>query len=284
MLIGFWGVLGGQSRLRKCLGERESCLCTQIPQNSKVLMAQGRFNAELELRTCWNAPKSVPRAREETREGLVPQQCLHRLNKWLNKWLNKCCLCQPCLLSAHQCFPGTVLTSIHIYFPGHTPLHCAVLAHNTLLRDQGSQALTEEQHRELQQQSRELESCIHLLVQTGASIYSRVRTGSGTPGFLWEFSPIWCSKHRTGEGMSCWHKSQACSPSKGLLAELGAACWSSWSRHWTLTGSLEGRRCSPPAAELTWVSSDGFVGYLQVVLQNISYLAWVFYIFCSVFK
>ncbi|NXW76300.1 IKBD inhibitor, partial [Hirundo rustica] len=56
---------------------------------------------------------------------------------------------------------------------GHTPLHCAVLAHNTLLRDQGSQALTEEQHRELQQQSRELESCIHLLVQTGASIYSR---------------------------------------------------------------------------------------------------------------
>ncbi|NXB26045.1 IKBD inhibitor, partial [Rhagologus leucostigma] len=58
-------------------------------------------------------------------------------------------------------------------FEGHTPLHCAVLAHNTLLRDQGSQALTEEQHRELQQQSRELESCIHLLVQTGASIYSR---------------------------------------------------------------------------------------------------------------
>ncbi|NWZ72774.1 IKBD inhibitor, partial [Acrocephalus arundinaceus] len=61
----------------------------------------------------------------------------------------------------------------HIPFPGHTPLHCAVLAHNTLLRDQGRQALTEEQHRELQQQSRELESCIHLLVQTGASIYSR---------------------------------------------------------------------------------------------------------------
>ncbi|NWH38492.1 IKBD inhibitor, partial [Chloropsis hardwickii] len=58
-------------------------------------------------------------------------------------------------------------------FEGHTPLHCAVLAHNTLLRDQGCQALTEEQHRELQQQSRELESCIHLLVQTGASIYSR---------------------------------------------------------------------------------------------------------------
>ncbi|NXY61739.1 IKBD inhibitor, partial [Callaeas wilsoni] len=58
-------------------------------------------------------------------------------------------------------------------FEGHTPLHCAVLAHNTLLRDRGSQALTEEQHRELQHQSRELESCIHLLVQTGASIYSR---------------------------------------------------------------------------------------------------------------
>ncbi|XP_053852808.1 NF-kappa-B inhibitor delta [Vidua macroura] len=58
-------------------------------------------------------------------------------------------------------------------FEGHTPLHCAVLAHNALLRDQGRQALTEEQHRELQQQSRELESCIHLLVQSGASIYSR---------------------------------------------------------------------------------------------------------------
>ncbi|KAM7030196.1 NF-kappa-B inhibitor delta-like [Acridotheres tristis] len=58
-------------------------------------------------------------------------------------------------------------------FEGHTPLHCAVLAHNSLLRDQGRQALTEEQHRELQQQSRELESCIQLLVHTGASIYSR---------------------------------------------------------------------------------------------------------------
>ncbi|XP_032937637.2 POU domain class 2-associating factor 1 [Catharus ustulatus] len=58
-------------------------------------------------------------------------------------------------------------------FEGHTPLHCAVLAHNSLLREQGRQALPEEQHRELQQQSRELESCIQLLVQTGASIYSR---------------------------------------------------------------------------------------------------------------
>ncbi|NXC80871.1 IKBD inhibitor, partial [Cercotrichas coryphoeus] len=58
-------------------------------------------------------------------------------------------------------------------FEGHTPLHCAVLAHNALLRDQGRQALAGEQHRELQQQSRELESCIHLLVQSGASIYSR---------------------------------------------------------------------------------------------------------------
>ncbi|KAF4796656.1 hypothetical protein TURU_082248 [Turdus rufiventris] len=58
-------------------------------------------------------------------------------------------------------------------FEGHTPLHCAVLAHNSVLREQGSQALPEEQRRELQQQSRELESCIQLLVQTGASIYSR---------------------------------------------------------------------------------------------------------------
>uniref|UniRef100_A0A8C0HH66 NF-kappa-B inhibitor delta n=1 Tax=Buteo japonicus TaxID=224669 RepID=A0A8C0HH66_9AVES len=54
----------------------------------------------------------------------------------------------------------------------HTPLHCAVLAHNTLLRE-GCQTLTEEQQKDLQHQSEELESCIHLLVQTGASIYSR---------------------------------------------------------------------------------------------------------------
>lgn len=138
----------------------------------------------------------------------------------------------------------------HISFPGHTPLHCAVLAHNTLLRDQGRQAVTEEQHRELQQQSRELESCIHLLVQTGASIYSRVRMGLAIPEFAWEFSPLWCSKHRIGEGMSCWHRGQACSPSKGQLAGLGAAFWSSWSRHWTLHGSLEEGRCSPSAPEL----------------------------------
>ncbi|NWS73810.1 IKBD inhibitor, partial [Crotophaga sulcirostris] len=58
---------------------------------------------------------------------------------------------------------------------GHTPLHCAVLAHNTLLREQGSQVLEEEEERQkgLQHQREELESCIHLLVQTGASIYSR---------------------------------------------------------------------------------------------------------------
>ncbi|XP_074417622.1 NF-kappa-B inhibitor delta [Larus michahellis] len=58
-------------------------------------------------------------------------------------------------------------------FPGHTPLHCAVLAHNALLREQGCQTLTEEQQKDLRHQSEELESCIHLLVQTGASIYSR---------------------------------------------------------------------------------------------------------------
>ncbi|NWX18265.1 IKBD inhibitor, partial [Aegotheles bennettii] len=58
-------------------------------------------------------------------------------------------------------------------FPGHTPLHCAVLAHNALLREQACQMLTEEQQESLQHQSEELECCIHLLVQTGASIYSR---------------------------------------------------------------------------------------------------------------
>ncbi|XP_062464686.1 NF-kappa-B inhibitor delta-like isoform X3 [Pezoporus occidentalis] len=58
-------------------------------------------------------------------------------------------------------------------FEGHTPLHCAVLAHNSLLREQGCQMLPEEQQKKLQHQSEELESCIQLLVQTGASIYSR---------------------------------------------------------------------------------------------------------------
>ncbi|XP_065508252.1 NF-kappa-B inhibitor delta [Caloenas nicobarica] len=58
-------------------------------------------------------------------------------------------------------------------FEGHTPLHCAVLAHNALLREQGCQMLAEEQQKDLEHQSKELESCIHLLVQTGASIYSR---------------------------------------------------------------------------------------------------------------
>ncbi|XP_057244949.1 NF-kappa-B inhibitor zeta-like, partial [Malurus melanocephalus] len=56
---------------------------------------------------------------------------------------------------------------------GHTPLHCAVLAHNALLRDQSSQTQGQEQQEQLQQQSRELEFCIQLLVRTGASIYSR---------------------------------------------------------------------------------------------------------------
>ncbi|NWI08183.1 IKBD inhibitor, partial [Crypturellus soui] len=59
-------------------------------------------------------------------------------------------------------------------FEGHTPLHCAVLAHNMLLREQrGHCFMVEQQQRNFQRQSKELESCIHLLVQTGASIYSR---------------------------------------------------------------------------------------------------------------
>ncbi|XP_048824396.1 POU domain class 2-associating factor 1 isoform X1 [Lagopus muta] len=58
-------------------------------------------------------------------------------------------------------------------FEGHTPLHCAVLAHNTLLRDRGRLALPEQQSEELQHQSWELETCVQQLVQAGASIYSR---------------------------------------------------------------------------------------------------------------
>eukprot|EP00075_Anas_platyrhynchos_P005883 XP_012961954.2 NF-kappa-B inhibitor delta [Anas platyrhynchos] len=58
-------------------------------------------------------------------------------------------------------------------FEGHTPLHCAVLAHNALLREQGHPGVTKEQQEGLQHQSEELESCIQLLVQAGASIYSR---------------------------------------------------------------------------------------------------------------
>ncbi|XP_053943023.1 POU domain class 2-associating factor 1 isoform X2 [Cuculus canorus] len=58
-------------------------------------------------------------------------------------------------------------------FEGHTPLHCAVLSHNALIREHGCQMVTEEKQKDLQHQREELESCIHLLVQTGASIYSR---------------------------------------------------------------------------------------------------------------
>lgn len=70
---------------------------------------------------------------------------------------------------------GPFLWSPILDFPGHTPLHCAVLAHNALLREQDCQILPEEQQKKLQHQSKELEFCIQLLVQTGASIYSRVR-------------------------------------------------------------------------------------------------------------
>nr|XP_025039744.1 NF-kappa-B inhibitor delta-like [Pelodiscus sinensis] len=59
-------------------------------------------------------------------------------------------------------------------FEGHTPLHCAVLSHNSLFREQQCHlTLTEERKKELQYQSGEVLSCIHLLVQMGASIYSR---------------------------------------------------------------------------------------------------------------
>ncbi|NXA39015.1 IKBD inhibitor, partial [Eudromia elegans] len=59
-------------------------------------------------------------------------------------------------------------------FEGHTPLHCAVLAHNTLLREErGHCSMVEQRPKSFEHQSKELESCIHLLVQTGASIYSR---------------------------------------------------------------------------------------------------------------
>ncbi|NXE55033.1 IKBD inhibitor, partial [Casuarius casuarius] len=59
-------------------------------------------------------------------------------------------------------------------FEGHTPLHCAVLAHNALLREQQCRhTMAEHRRKDFQRQSEELESCIHLLVQMGASIYSR---------------------------------------------------------------------------------------------------------------
>lgn len=103
----------------------------------------------------------------ETRGGLVPSQHMCRDAYALPA--------SPRFLSVHRClrWDCRYLPSV-LGFPGHTPLHCAVLAHNTLLRE-GCQTLTEEQQKDLQHQSEELESCIHLLVQTGASIYSRVR-------------------------------------------------------------------------------------------------------------
>uniref|UniRef100_A0A8B9E6R0 NFKB inhibitor delta n=1 Tax=Anser cygnoides TaxID=8845 RepID=A0A8B9E6R0_ANSCY len=60
-----------------------------------------------------------------------------------------------------------------VLIASHTPLHCAVLAHNALLREQGHPGVTKEQQEGLQHQSEELETCIQLLVQAGASIYSR---------------------------------------------------------------------------------------------------------------
>ena len=121
-------------------------------------------------------------------------------------------LASPRFLSVHQylhwdcCYLPSILG-----FPGHTPLHCAVLAHNALLREQGCQTLTEEQQKDLQHQSEELESCIHLLVQTGASIYSRVRDWLSYPYVvrLYRNSPlpcltlVLCSNCRIGEGMNC---------------------------------------------------------------------------------
>jgi len=96
-------------------------------------------------------------------------------------------------------------------FPGHTPLHCAVLAHNSLLRDQGCQMLMEEQQKDLQHRSEELESCIHLLVQSGASIYSRVGDRLSYPYAVCFYGNsslpclllVLCSNHRIGEGMNC---------------------------------------------------------------------------------
>lgn len=56
------------------------------PNVTKFKGADGSVGIQFELKSCWNAPKSAHRAREETWEGLVPQQHLHRLDKWLNKW------------------------------------------------------------------------------------------------------------------------------------------------------------------------------------------------------
>lgn len=136
----------------------------------------------------------------ETREGLVPCQPLCRA-----AYTPPAC---PRSRSVRQCLCwdcGYLLPVLG--FPGHTPLHCAVLAHNALLREQACQALTEEQQKDLQRQSRELESCIHLLVQTGASIYSRVRDGLSYPRAVSVGTPLHLmlvpsSSYRTGEGIN----------------------------------------------------------------------------------
>nr|XP_033774605.1 NF-kappa-B inhibitor delta-like [Geotrypetes seraphini] len=66
-------------------------------------------------------------------------------------------------------------------FEGHTPLHCAVLAHNSVLREQREgPGLTPTQQDELEPRSRELKACIHLLVQMGALVSSQDLKSSKT--------------------------------------------------------------------------------------------------------
>ncbi|XP_029429775.1 NF-kappa-B inhibitor delta-like [Rhinatrema bivittatum] len=57
---------------------------------------------------------------------------------------------------------------------GHTPLHCAVLSHNSVMRErQNCAALPDEKQDELASRSRGLKACINLLVHMGASASSQ---------------------------------------------------------------------------------------------------------------
>lgn len=75
---------------------------------------------------------------------------------------------------------------------GHTPLHCAVLTHNSMRRELNHDlTISPERQKELERRIVEVMACIKLLVQAGANVTSQVGQNShGDMHFLYYYSVI----------------------------------------------------------------------------------------------
>lgn len=93
MLVGFWGVLGGQSRLRKCLGERESPVCAlKYHKIQRCWWLRGDSMQNWSWEHAGMPQKVSLEPEKKPEKDLCPNNaCTDWINGWINDWTNALC-------------------------------------------------------------------------------------------------------------------------------------------------------------------------------------------------